>query len=501
MNYHIKFVNDTIKPWEKLNSELINQNFIDSNISDLVSSAGDLAVRINHFTEISNNKNVILKDYSNVIIKDVADALKHGELNKTERRNKLYLSSLIEGNNEEEFRFIRNKITIEHNTYGNNDFLENSKLAIQNIIKKLSFNLIWNPKLLESSVKFSPDLLANISLIHQIVFSDLRIEFLKKNTSGELIHYDPPSWNINIGSAFRENPIDFFKYIFFLLKNSIGPESQISTKTKFPTFQSKSDLDPQILIQTSINDEESKTVVQILNEINYSLTELEQWKKDLTKHGVNKLIIVSKNEFKYNFLKQLSYSPELINIVVINNLAAHNIPIEAFKIIHKHENYKVTKIQKVKIFFPEEKKDLLTGEEDLAKTLKLSIDKKNVIPLNLLCLELLRVKGNKEHGRESGRESIFQKMNDNLKIFYKINDEFIEIEMEVEFEWKMNVKDLQTRILSFVKDELGLSIWNSLYYINFSDGFMEFKLFVVKYGNTSALSILPDNSSQLNLLH
>ena len=144
MNYHIKFVNDTIKPWEKLNSELINQNFIDSNISDLVSSAGDLAVRINHFTEISNNKNVILKDYSNVIIKDVADALKHGELNKTERRNKLYLSSLIEGNNEEEYRFIRNKITIEHNTYGNNDFLENSKLAIQNIIKKLSFNLLRN---------------------------------------------------------------------------------------------------------------------------------------------------------------------------------------------------------------------------------------------------------------------------------------------------------------------------------------------------------------------
>ena len=58
MHLPLKFATDIIKPWEMLNKELIKQNSIDSNISDLISIAGGLAVKLSHFPKNANRKDI-----------------------------------------------------------------------------------------------------------------------------------------------------------------------------------------------------------------------------------------------------------------------------------------------------------------------------------------------------------------------------------------------------------------------------------------------------------
>jgi hypothetical protein len=58
MHLPLKFATDIIKPWKMLNKELIKQNSIDSNISDLISIAGDLAVKLSYFPETANRKDI-----------------------------------------------------------------------------------------------------------------------------------------------------------------------------------------------------------------------------------------------------------------------------------------------------------------------------------------------------------------------------------------------------------------------------------------------------------
>src|SRR4051812_44661060 len=119
MNLSLKFVTDIIKPWEFLNRELINQNSIDSNISDFISIAGDLAVKISHFPEMANRKDIRKNKSSEAfnIMVDIADAWKHNILDEN-RNNKLFLSSFFEGTEDNKFRFLRNSIQIQHNKYG-----------------------------------------------------------------------------------------------------------------------------------------------------------------------------------------------------------------------------------------------------------------------------------------------------------------------------------------------------------------------------------------------
>ena len=168
----IKFISEIVKPWETFNRELATPFSMNPAINDFVTRASALAVSIKHIPEATQNikPEVLAKEsQSYEIIADLADSLKHGQLRKTERECKLTVSSMFERNPEAKVRFLRNKISITHNTYGKIDFMKCAMDSAFFVSQKLDVRTDWSPKLFNNSGEFSDEIKVHASKKHQVI--------------------------------------------------------------------------------------------------------------------------------------------------------------------------------------------------------------------------------------------------------------------------------------------------------------------------------------------
>ena len=352
MNLTLKFITDIIRPWERLNQELINQNSIDRNISELLTIAEDLSIKLSHFPEsagqksVRSNKNSI--DFNTIV--DIADATKHDKLGDVNRNNELSLSSMFEGQENKTFRFIRNKIIIRHNKYGQSDFLETFKKATNFIFTKLNLNLFWNPNILEAPNTFSDKVFLCIHYQHQIAWSGLQIEFFKRTDNGELILYDPPEYLFELRSYQGITAQNYFDYICQLFENSIDRDSTISAKVALPLLNSLETYNVDFVIKTVNQTDKDFTIVKILDD-DCSIAQLHDYQSVLARTNSKKIILVSKNEFSKEIKEFVSISCRDIFLVTVSMQDAENIPLGFFKIKLKHANFKMTTIKSAVLGF------------------------------------------------------------------------------------------------------------------------------------------------------
>lgn len=189
----LRFISEVIKPWETLNQLLAAPFSMNPAINDFITIANALTVSIKHFPEaIAKIKPEILakelKSYE--IISDLADSLKHGELRKPERECKLSVSSMFERNLEAKVRFLRNRISIEHNTYGKIDFMECAMESAIFIAEKLDIKTDWNPKIFNNSDEFSNEIKVHATKQHQVGWTGMAFETVQLNEHGKYENVD-----------------------------------------------------------------------------------------------------------------------------------------------------------------------------------------------------------------------------------------------------------------------------------------------------------------------
>lgn len=481
MNLNLRFATNIIRPWERLNSELTNQISVDSNISDFITMAEDLAVRLSHFPEIAGKKSIRSNKTSieyNIIV-DIADSTKHESLTNTERNNKLFVSSMFEGTDDETFRFIRNKITVEHTKYGKVDFLECSKKAAEFLFSKLHLNIFWKANILEAPYFFSKKVELDIFYKHQFVWNGMHIEYFRKNESGELFHYNPPQLLFELRSHDKIIAIDFFDYIHQLLKVSIDQDStiQINQITKSNSLKK---------IDFSIKNDKELISVKLISE-DYSKN-IEQFKSILNNLNFENLIIISQTDFSEN-IKEYVCAIENVCLISINNHDAVNIPLGFFKIKTKHSNLKLISVDKPALGVLQEDAELFSTLQNkpIAEMGNVfSLDKLNLISFKELCLSQVVIK----NGKTKGQMRLNYKPRDKKDFFIKINDKFVKIGIEIDFEWEAEEKEINSPILTFNKTQMGVSLWNLETYFFNGDEKNHIKIPVIKYGNTSAFGIL-----------
>lgn len=199
MKIEHKFINDILKPWDELNELLSLPYCVEPSLSTITKMATDIAISISHFAENSGIKNRIevAKDcLNNQLMIDIADMTKHKKLKRPERENKINVVSLFEYIEPSKFKFLRNKIIIDHNTYGKSDFIETSLNAI----------LYWTP-LLNLDVKRKLTIKDNnISEKATLIFNPkycihaekTTYNFLKKTEGDLLVDFNPPKFYIEI---------------------------------------------------------------------------------------------------------------------------------------------------------------------------------------------------------------------------------------------------------------------------------------------------------------
>ena len=199
MNIKHKFINDILQPWDELNELLSKQFCVEPGLSTFTKIATDIATSISHFAETSRieTREIVGQScLSNQIMIDIADMSKHGKLRKIDRENTINVLSTFEYIEPSKFKFLRNKIIIEHNTHGKHDFMKTSLNAILYWTTKLGI-LVKRELMIESNVEsekatliFNPNF-----CIHA---EKTTYNFQKRNLSGELVDFDPPRFYIEI---------------------------------------------------------------------------------------------------------------------------------------------------------------------------------------------------------------------------------------------------------------------------------------------------------------
>jgi len=206
----LQFSNDIISLWVELNNELSQLILINSEISAFSRKVINLAVSINHFPEKLGlkPKDIFKQSRAYKIISDVCDASKHGDLKDSSRNNHINISAVFEGNNKGKFKFRRNKININHTTFGKIDFMKIASEAINYLIEKLDLKLDWDSSINLFRGEFIDKCILWVFKRHHIQIeakgnplpNSWAVEFVRENSQGKLEHFDPPEAII----CFRE---------------------------------------------------------------------------------------------------------------------------------------------------------------------------------------------------------------------------------------------------------------------------------------------------------
>lgn len=199
MNIEHKFINDILKPWDELNELLSLPYCVEPSLSTITKMATDISIAISHFaenSEIKSRSEVAKECLNNQLMVDISDKSKHSKLKKVKRENEIKVASLFEYVEPSKFKFLRNKIIIEHNTYGKSDFMETSLNAILYWTSLLNLDVKRELTIKDNNVSEKATLIFNPK--YCIHAEKTNYNFLKRNELGVLVDFKPPRFYIEI---------------------------------------------------------------------------------------------------------------------------------------------------------------------------------------------------------------------------------------------------------------------------------------------------------------
>jgi hypothetical protein len=97
---------------------------------------------------------------------------------------------MFERNSDATVRFLRNRISIMHNTYGKIDFMECAMEASKFVSEKLDVRTSWNPQVISNNGQFSSEINVHASAENQVYWTANILEFVEFDTDGNYKNVD-----------------------------------------------------------------------------------------------------------------------------------------------------------------------------------------------------------------------------------------------------------------------------------------------------------------------
>lgn len=198
-----------LQPWHDLSQMLSRNCAFQTDMGGPIYKAGSLALEINHLQENYGKpeRRVMFENHECRVIRDVADAWKHSsnKLREQHRRNELLVMARFEVSDDGGlFRFIRNRIVIDHVTYGALDFLETSAAAIRWWLLHYGAEVEWRAEVVTQSFGFESSAVLYWDPSCQLELANTRLEFVR-NSGGVFVAYDPPQ---GFEFSIRDMPVN-----------------------------------------------------------------------------------------------------------------------------------------------------------------------------------------------------------------------------------------------------------------------------------------------------
>jgi len=188
-----RFITNIIRPWNELNAVLSRRYALQPDYCDITRMCGSLAVSIKHEAEFAGipRGTVDTESPENKLMSDVGDAYKHGTLKNSARQNQLRVASVFEVNDSGHFRFIRNKVNIQHSSLGVSDFMLTSGKAIEYWIRKLGLNTGWQASITEAEDAFYDHAFLFFCPQYQVETECIDLHFHSRDCHNQLTPVDP----------------------------------------------------------------------------------------------------------------------------------------------------------------------------------------------------------------------------------------------------------------------------------------------------------------------
>ncbi len=187
-----EILNDTVRPWDKLNKTLAEPFAYQPDLSDVTREAVTIATAIKHIAEkfTKDRRSIDAASLENSIMSDVADKWKHRDLRRSDRDNRLFVQSLFEVRNNH-FGFLRNRVIVDHATHGQIDFMATAAAAIRYWLDRLEVMPDWTGKVHVAKIVFLPVATLYFDDSRQMNMESVRLQFLARADNGDLIPAAP----------------------------------------------------------------------------------------------------------------------------------------------------------------------------------------------------------------------------------------------------------------------------------------------------------------------
>ncbi len=187
------FYHELLQPYHALVARAAKNDLVGEAISDITAAANALAVSAAHFLEtkkLSPSDERVGK--LRLMLQDVADTAKHGQLRDADRTVRLYASLAYEINGDGRSRFLRTEVRAANKKFGSFELIETLGCYLRALNDQFSFGFQAIEPLIELE-PFNDEAVAKIS-VNTAEVGSTNIRTYKRDTSGRLIPADPTNF-------------------------------------------------------------------------------------------------------------------------------------------------------------------------------------------------------------------------------------------------------------------------------------------------------------------
>lgn len=188
-----QFLNDALRPWDKLNKILAEPCAYQPELSDATREAAAIAVAIKHVADkfTKDRRSIDAESPANSVMSDVADKWKHPEIRKPARDNYFLVKSRFLVEDGGLFSFMRNRVVVVHAAHGQVDFMEVAAEAIRYWLQRLDVSVNWPGHVLLAAPIPLPAATLHFDETRQMEMRSVNLEFVGRVPSGDLVPMAP----------------------------------------------------------------------------------------------------------------------------------------------------------------------------------------------------------------------------------------------------------------------------------------------------------------------
>ncbi|SDX55475.1 hypothetical protein SAMN05444411_106209 [Lutibacter oricola] len=256
----------------------------------------------------------------------------------------------------------------------------------------------------------------------------------------------------------------YFEHLVELIERSIDPDAKIEQDVQMPILNSINGYTTQcdIVITKGKKPRETITIIEVQDRNSkIKPNDYRGWIQKLDEIGAQHLICVSRQNFPASIIEKVSMSGNKVSLIKLSELDIDNIPIDFFGFKSRYVDFQILKVVFKKTITNKHQisatkvKEYLLSKEAHPDNKIFTYDKTNLISLYELVKEYNKTNENGESGR-----SLFQSNFDSEKCLYlTYKKEFIQVGLEVEYDWKIIKENLPVSLMSYEQNEYGTLAW------------------------------------------